>query len=132
MPPRRSTERHAPLYLDIPEVEWPARIRAGDERAFEVMFRTYYDTLYRYIVVMLGSREAAEDVVQAVFARIWEDRATWELRGPIRHYLVVAARCGAISALRRDAVRRRAAPLLVPQGALPSEPAPADAEFEAE
>jgi len=132
MPPRRSAERQPQLRLEIPETEWPARIRAGDERAFEAMFRTYYGTLYRYAVVMLGSREAAEDVVQAVFARIWEDRVTWEVRGPLRHYLIVAARCGAISALRHDAVRNRTAPLLAGEGVRPPESTAADEELEAE
>lgn len=132
MPAGDSARRRSPLRRDIPEAEWPARIRAGDERAFEAMFRAYYDTLYRYVVVILGSREAAEDVVQAVFARIWQDRATWEVHGPLRHYLLVAARCGAISALRRDAVRTRAAPLLTLE-ALAQRGAPtAEAEFEAE
>src|SRR2546427_2563836 len=33
-----------------------------------------YTTLFRSY---LGSRDAAEDAVQGVFARIWEDRAHW-------------------------------------------------------
>jgi RNA polymerase sigma-70 factor (family 1) len=127
-----SAQRRSPLRRDIPEAEWPARIRAGDERAFEAMFRAYYDVLYRYVVVILGSREAAEDVVQAVFVRIWQERETWEVRGPLRHYLLVAARCGAISALRRDAVRTRAASLLTRE-ALTTWGAPAaEVELEAE
>jgi RNA polymerase sigma factor (sigma-70 family) len=132
VPARESAERRAVLRLEIPEAEWPARIQAGDERAFEAMFRAYYDELYRYVLVVLGSREPAEDVVQGVFARIWRDRGTWELRGPLRYYLFVAARCGAISELRREAVRRRAAPGLGVQAASRLDAPSIDAEFEAE
>ncbi len=131
MPAGEPAERRAFLCLEVSEAEWPARIRAGDEHAFEAMFQAYYDVLYRYVVVILGSREAAEDVVQGVFARIWEDRAAWEVRGPLRHYLIVAARCGAISHLRHHAVRDRVAPLLTLEAAS-QHSAAADAEFEAE
>src|SRR6266496_6273697 len=89
-----------------------ARIRAGDEAAFEAMFRTYYDPLCRYVSACLGSRDAAEDAVQGVFVRIWEDRARWVV-SDVRHYLYAAVRRRAISQVRRIAVQRRAAPLLV-------------------
>src|SRR5690349_5164745 len=87
------------------------RIRDGDEAAFEAMFRTHYDGLCRYIAGYLGSRDAAEDVVQGVFARIWDDRAHWVV-GDLQHYLYAAVRRRAITQFRRAAVRRRAAPLL--------------------
>src|SRR3989441_10374602 len=92
--------------------DWVARIRAGDEAAFEAMFRTYYDRLCRYVAPYLGSRDAAEDAVQGVFVRIWEDRARWAV-SDLPHYLYAAVRRRAISQIRRTAVRRRAAPLLM-------------------
>lgn len=106
-----------------------ARIRAGDEGAFEAMFRAYYDPLCRYVAAYLGSRDAAEDAVQAVFVRVWEDRARWAV-SDLGHYLYAAVRRRAISQVRRIAVRRRAAPLLVLAeiGAGGTTP---DAEFEA-
>jgi len=109
-----------------------ARIRAGDEAAFEAMFRAYYDPLCRYVAAYLGSRDAAEDAVQAVFARIWEDRARWAV-SDLGHYLYAAVRRRAISQVRRIAVRRRAAPLLVLAeiGDRGGGGTPADAEFEA-
>src|ERR1043166_6013197 len=89
-----------------------ARVRAGDEAAFEAMFRAYYDPLCHYVAAYLGSRDAAEDAVQGVFVRIWEDRTRWVV-SDLRHYLYAAVRRRAISQVRRIAVRRRAAPLLV-------------------
>jgi RNA polymerase sigma-70 factor (ECF subfamily) len=88
------------------------RIRAGDVHAFEMMFKAHYDALCRYIAAYLGSRDAAEDVVQGVFTRIWEDRARWDVHGALAHYLYAAVRRRAVSHLRHDAVRRRAAPHL--------------------
>ena len=106
------------------------RIREGDEAAFEAMFRTHYDGLCRYVAGYLGSRDAAEDVVQGVFAQIWDDRAHWVV-GDLQRYLYAAVRRGATSQFRRAAVRRRAAPLLALEVSARAGAA-ADAEFEAE
>ena len=108
--------------------DWTERIRAGDEVAFEAMFRTHYDGLCRYVATYLGSRDTAEDVVQGVFARIWEDRTHWVV-SDLQHYLYTAVRRRAMSQFRRAAVRRRAAPLLALEGTAGAQP---DAEFEAE
>src|SRR2546427_13307097 len=115
-----SSTRHRPAGEDgtrpsasrVPSHDWTERIRAGDEAAFEAMFRTYYDRLCRYVAPYLGSRDAAEDAVQGVFVRIWEDRARWAV-SDLPHYLYAAVRRRAISQIRRTAVRRRAAPLLI-------------------
>ena len=122
--------RPPPPESPIPE-DWIARIRAGDESAFERLFRKYYDPLCRYVAGYLGNRDAAEDVVQGVFARIWDDRAHWAVRD-LRHYLYAAVSRGALSQHRRAAVRRRAAPLLMQAGAGHMATTPADLEFEAE
>jgi len=124
------------LHDDRPAARAPgrdlvARIRAGDEAAFEAMFRAYYDPLCRYVAAYLGSRDAAEDAVQGVFVRIWEDRTRWAV-SDLRHYLYAAVRRRAISQVRRIAVRRRAAPLLVLADIGSTRGAPPDAEFEAE
>src|SRR6266496_5085482 len=95
-----------------PAHELGARIRAGDEAAFEAMFRAYYGPLCRYVAAYLGSRDAAEDAVQGLFVRSWEDRARWVV-SDLGHYLYTAVRRRAISQVRRIAVQRRAAPLLV-------------------
>jgi len=108
-----------------------ARIRAGDEAAFEAMFRAYYDRLCRHVAPYLGSRDAAEDAVQGLFVRIWEDRARWVV-SDLGHYLYTAVRRRAISQVRRLAVQRRAAPLLVLEEIGGAGRAVPDAEFDAE
>jgi len=118
---------HPPL---VSSRDWTERIRAGDEAAFEAMFRTHYDALCRYVATYLGSRDAAEDVVQGVFARIWEDRAHWVV-SDLRHYLYTAVRRRAMSQFRHAAVRRRAVPRLALEGGVAAA-LPPDADFEAE
>jgi RNA polymerase sigma-70 factor, ECF subfamily len=39
----------------------------GEESAIEALYRTHYDTIYRYVMLRLGSLSAAEDVTSQVF-----------------------------------------------------------------
>jgi len=113
------------------ERDWVARVRAGDQAAFEAMFRAHYDGLCRSVASYLGSRDAAEDVVQGVFVRLWRDRAEWAVTN-LRHYLYTAVRRSATSHFRHVAVRRRAAPVLALETIDRTELTSADGEFEAE
>lgn len=46
----------------------------GDEEAFASLFHTYRDKLYAFTYSISRSREIAEDVVQDVFLKIWQQR----------------------------------------------------------
>jgi RNA polymerase sigma-70 factor (ECF subfamily) len=39
----------------------------GEESAIEALYRTHYDIIYRYVMLRLGSAQAAEDVASQVF-----------------------------------------------------------------
>lgn len=117
--------------VDSDDRQAAARIRAGDRAAFEAVFKAHYDALCRSVAPYLGSRDAAEDVVQGVFVRIWERRLEWEVHDSLRHYLFAAVRRRALSQLRHLAVRRRSAPHLTLEANARSDP-PAEAWFEAD
>ena len=84
-----------------------AAIRQGDSAAFDMLVISHYRTLVSLAATYVDSRENAEEVVQDVFLRIWERRATLTLSGPLRNYLLAATRNGAISRLRHWRVERR-------------------------
>lgn len=46
----------------------------GSEEAFTALFHAYRDKLYVFIYKLSGSKEIAEDVVQDVFLKIWQQR----------------------------------------------------------
>ena len=87
--------------------EWIAGIRAGDPSAFERAFRAYYPQLCAYAYGRVRSREAAEELVEDVFTRIWEDRGRLRIRLSLKNYLYTAVRNHAISFLRHCVVERR-------------------------
>lgn len=83
-------------------------IRAGDEIAFEALFRLYSKRLYLFAERLVGTPEVAEDLVADMFVRIWERRAEWELRGSMKSYLYTATRNRALTHLDQQRVWDRA------------------------
>jgi RNA polymerase sigma-70 factor (ECF subfamily) len=92
---------------DDDEATWAPRIRAGDVRAFEALFRAYHARLVTFVEGYLHSREAAEEVVQDVFLKIWNGREGWEVRGSVRGYLYASARNTALNTARRRRLETR-------------------------
>jgi RNA polymerase sigma-70 factor, ECF subfamily len=95
------------------ESRWVAAIRAGDEAAFNAMFRAYAAPLATFAQLYLGSPDDAADAVQDVFVAIWRRAASWECRTTVRGYLYSAVRNEALSRLKRGRVRARAADRLL-------------------
>jgi RNA polymerase sigma-70 factor (ECF subfamily) len=81
-----------------------ARVRAGDEAAFELLFRAHYGSLCTYAASMVGTREDAEELVQDLWTTIWVQREHWPVRESIAAYLVRAVRNRALGRLRHGRV----------------------------
>ena len=90
-----------------PDGDLGARIRAGEEGAFETLFRTHAGNLCRLAYHYLESTALAEEVVQDVLLRVWERRATLPVRESLRAYLHAAVRNRALDAVKaaRSAAR---------------------------
>lgn len=79
----------------------------------DVLFRRHYAALLRLAVVMLGSREAAEDAVQDAFVALHRNWSS--LRDPeaAEAYLRSAVLNGSRSWVRRQVTQRAARPLML-------------------
>ncbi len=62
-------------------------LKYGSKKAFEYVFKTYYDPLCRYAEEILKDRDQAEDVVETLFIIIWEDRKKIDIHTSFRSYL---------------------------------------------
>jgi RNA polymerase sigma-70 factor (ECF subfamily) len=88
------------LAHDDPGREWVARLRTGDERAFEELFRAWAAPLCDFALSYVRDRETAEDIVQELFCWIWEQRFTIEMPHGVRPWLFTAVRNRSLNALR--------------------------------
>jgi len=69
------------------------RICRGDGGAFDALYRTQGPKMEVFLRRVLGSRQAAEDVMQETFAAIWQrPNGFAPERGTLRAYLFGAAR----------------------------------------
>ena len=99
--------------------ELTTRIRNGDTKAFEALFKRYYARLHRFATALSNNPSSAEDIVQNVFMRLWEQRHSWPVRTSLRAYLFVAVRNGVYTAQKRRQVRRRSAEEVEPDVCFP-------------
>ena len=80
------------------------RIRAGDAKAFELVFRTYYQPLCAFAFRFVRDSAAAEDLVQDVFGAVWTTRATIQIKTSVRAYLYTSVRNRALNVRKHEAV----------------------------
>jgi RNA polymerase sigma-70 factor (ECF subfamily) len=92
-----------------------ARLRRGDESAFDAIFRESYARLVRTAEMMLRERAIAEELVQDVMLELWRKRETLDPHGSVIAYLHQATRNRALNHLRHLQVQRRSAPHLLGQ-----------------
>jgi len=75
------------------------RVAAGDQFAFEQLFRTHYAPLCAFARQYLKDAERAEDLVQDLFFRLWQDRAKLNVTGSAKAYLFASVRNRCLNAL---------------------------------
>jgi RNA polymerase sigma-70 factor (ECF subfamily) len=63
------------------------RIRQGDKQEFEKLFRSSYITLVRYAKTILKDHDTAEEIVQDLFFRLWQDRVNLTIESSLNGYL---------------------------------------------
>lgn len=90
---------------------------------FRQLFDAHAEALRRYAQRIVRSRDAAEDLVQEVFFRLWRGWETVEVGPGIRAYLYVATRSRALNYLRHEDSEARARVLAFPRGVTAEGPA---------
>ena len=115
-----------PEIRTVDDRELLARIRLGDERAFDAVFREHYASLVRCAEAMLHRRDVAEEIVQDVLLALWQRRDALVVADSLRAYLFRATRNRSLNHLRHAAIERRAEPEL---SSVEAPDAPAAAEL---
>ncbi|MFV0377400.1 MAG: RNA polymerase sigma factor [Mangrovibacterium sp.] len=62
-------------------------LKSGDHNAFEQIFEQYCERLFQFSFSYLKSKEAAEDVVQEVFIKVWKNRNGIKTDASFQSYL---------------------------------------------
>ncbi|MDD4645629.1 MAG: RNA polymerase sigma-70 factor [Bacteroidales bacterium] len=80
-------------------------ITIGDLADFEKLFKANYSQLCSYAHLFLNDRDAAEDVVQDVFFKLWKNRDELSVNTTLKSYLFRAVRNGCMNVIEHTSVR---------------------------
>jgi len=105
--PRWKREREVVSSVARDECDLVRRLAAGDVAALEELMGTYWRVLVLYAGRLLGGDvDAARDIAQEAFVRVWERRAGLE-PGSVKSYLYRLTRNLALDEFRKRDVRNR-------------------------
>lgn len=92
--------------------------KADETRFIELLFKHYYTSLCRTVNRIVRDTDAAEDIVQDVFMKVWNNRQTLEINFSIKSYLYRSAINSALNYLEKNKkqVHLEDANLLEPSG----------------
>lgn len=80
-------------------------IRAGDHQQFEKLFKEWYVPLTQYAYSIIQDAEEAEDIVQRLFCKLWDQQSDIEIHTSIKAYLLRIIHNDCINKIRLKKIR---------------------------
>lgn len=81
-------------------------LRAGDQQAFSIIFKKYWQHLYRIALAKVQSREVAEEIVQELLVALWEKRNVLLIIN-LTHYLNASLKNRCIDHIRKNTTQEK-------------------------
>lgn len=79
------------LKIDDIDNDLIAQLRNGNKDAFKLLFEKYGSRLYQFSLKYLREKEDAEDLLNEVFLKIWENRQSLKTNTSFQSYLFTIA-----------------------------------------
>jgi RNA polymerase sigma-70 factor (family 1) len=95
------------MQADWDEQYIKTRCSGGDRHAFTLLYSHYYKPLYRHIFLFTRNKETTEEIIQNVFVKLWENRATLAAIRDLKPYLYRTARNMLLNHLRKMNTEQR-------------------------
>jgi RNA polymerase sigma-70 factor (family 1) len=77
----------------------------GNDVDFERLFKSFYPRLCAYAVTMIHDRDEAEEIVQTLFCRLWEQRDSLDITISVQAYLFRAVRNATLNHIKKTQIR---------------------------
>jgi RNA polymerase sigma-70 factor (ECF subfamily) len=71
----------------IRDIEIIGGIRKGDIGQFETLFRSSYVSMVKYARTLIKDQDTAEEIVQDLFYRLWQDKEKIKIESSLNGYL---------------------------------------------
>ncbi|HLK30710.1 MAG TPA: RNA polymerase sigma-70 factor [Puia sp.] len=79
------------------------KVAIGDEAAFKLIYTHFYKKLYQFAFAIVKTRESAEEIVEDVYIKIWQNRQTATSIQNLRVYLYTATKNTSLNYLSKKA-----------------------------
>lgn len=93
----------------IIQIDLIQRIKKGENSAFELLFKLYYSPLLHFARVYVKQTDAAEEIVQETFIKVWETRASLDENQSIKAYLYRCIHNNSINYIKKLQLTRKLA-----------------------
>lgn len=88
----------------VSEYQLMQQLSAGNERAFEELFRRYYPRVCAFVRCIVKEQNTTEDIAQDIFMKVWERREIFQGRvASFNGYIYRMARNASFNSIRRTA-----------------------------
>jgi RNA polymerase sigma-70 factor (ECF subfamily) len=82
------------------------RIKQDDLTAYEIIFRRYYQELYRFAYTYLRDQVPSEEMAQEVFLYLWEKRGQIEIKTTLKTYMYSAIKNKCLNYIKYEVPRK--------------------------
>ncbi len=84
-----------------------ARLKYQDKKVFDLVFTYYYTGLCAFANTIVNDRSAAEDIVQDIFVKFWNDCEVIEISGSLKSYFFSSVRNRSLDYLKHQNVHSK-------------------------
>lgn len=100
--------KRAQRLLTLADEDLIALAEGGDAEAFAALYDRHSRAAYSLAYRMMGEKQAAEDLVQDVFLKVWRSAGSYRVeRGSVRTWILSVLHNRGIDQIRSSASRRR-------------------------
>ena len=91
------------------------QIKNGNEHALEKVYKASFRSIVHYATEITGQPQLAEEAVQDVFLKIWQNRSELVIKGSFKAYLFQSVHNQALNIIRQQKTRKESVNILAPE-----------------
>ena len=80
-------------------------IKTGNKQAFDSLFRLYYQDLCRYALFLTCNPDDAEEIVQEMFFKLWQNHKNISIPVAVKSYLYTSIKNAVLNNLKHEKVK---------------------------
>ncbi len=92
--------------MRLKDIEILNKLKIGDQSGYKDLFDLYYIPLSVYSLKYCDSFDQAEDIVQEIFVKFWDDKLYLKLKNSIGPYLFKAVKNNTLSYIKKNSKYR--------------------------